>query len=111
MGFLSFAWLVNTIDQPVLVPVSHVFFRRQDDLQRVHYSMTYDFSMSGNFSSAGQLSFFQMPYIQVARWQDAGWARDALFFLTYFGTGDWDEVTGDIHGWILVLLKSSEGCR
>ena len=25
VGFLSFAWLVNTIDQPVLVPVSHVF--------------------------------------------------------------------------------------
>eukprot|EP00435_Cladocopium_sp_Y103_P055912 s200_g18.t1 len=37
----------------------------QDDLQRVYYSMTYDFSMSGNFTSAGQLSFFQMPYIQA----------------------------------------------
>lgn len=54
--------------------------------------------MSGNFSSAGQLSFFQMPYIQVARRQDdSSWARDALLKKKHFGIGDWDEVTGDIH--------------
>ena len=37
----------------------------QDDLQRVYYPMIFDFSKKGSFSHAGQLSFFQMPYIQV----------------------------------------------
>ena len=55
---------LNDSSTPVVtVPLS--ISLRQDDLQRVYYSMTYDFSMSGNFTSAGQLSFFQMPYIQV----------------------------------------------
>ena len=75
--------------------------------------MTYDFSMSGNFSAAGQLSFFQMPYIQVAR--QTGWARDVdqwihKWLFVHLGTGDWDEVT-DIHGWSLIFVKSSEECR
>ena len=37
----------------------------QDDMQRVYYPMAFDFSQKGSFSHAGQLSFFQMPYIQV----------------------------------------------
>ena len=37
----------------------------QDDMQRVYYPMAFDFSRRGNFSHAGQLSFFQMPYIQA----------------------------------------------
>ena len=37
----------------------------QDDMQRVYYPMIFDFTRQGNFSHAGQLSFFQMPYIQA----------------------------------------------
>ncbi|CAK9068394.1 unnamed protein product [Durusdinium trenchii] len=40
-------------------------FLIQDDMQRVYYSMAFDFSMQNNFTSTGQISFFQMPYIQV----------------------------------------------
>ena len=73
--------------------------------------MTYDFSMSGNFTSAGQLSFFQMPYIQVARRQDEPGKGCLVVFFTHFGTEEWEEMTGDIRCWILVLLKSSTGVQ
>ena len=40
-------------------------FLIQDDLQRVYYSMAFDFTLQKNFTALGQISFFQMPYIQA----------------------------------------------